>query len=74
MAFGILETSFGFDSFFRAATGGDKGYAPYPFQRRFAISKDLPEILVIPTGMGKTDAVILGWLWRRRFDPQTDVR
>ncbi|MFY1645439.1 DEAD/DEAH box helicase, partial [Methanoculleus bourgensis] len=33
-----------------------------------------PEVIKIPTGMGKTDAIILGWLWRRRFDPRDEVR
>lgn len=68
------EGELGFDSFFRAATGDEKGYPPYPFQKRFATSESLPEILDIPTGMGKTDAVILGWLWRRRFDPRENIR
>lgn len=70
----MLEGEHGFDSFFKAATGNERGYPPYPFQRRFAISESLPEILDVPTGMGKTDAVILGWLWRRRFDPRENIR
>ena len=52
-----------FDELFRAATG----YAPYPYQRRFAIVDPLPELLKVPTGAGKTATAILGWLWRRRF-------
>ena len=59
-----------FDFFFQKATG----HTPYPFQRNLAIAEDLPELIKIPTGMGKTDAVILGWLWRRRFDPRDEVR
>ena len=59
-----------FDSFFQHATG----HTPYPFQRNLAISENFPEVIKIPTGMGKTDAVILGWLWRRRFDPRYEVR
>ncbi len=27
----------------------------------------LPDLLDIPTGCGKTAAVVLAWLWRRRF-------
>jgi len=34
----------------------------------------LPDLIEIPTGLGKTDAVILGWLWCRRFDPRPEVR
>lgn len=66
-----------FDGFFRKATKDKKspsGYDPYPFQKRFATSEELPELIDIPTGMGKTDAVILGWLWRRRFDPREEIR
>ena len=70
----MSEAEHGFDSFFKVATGDEKGYPPYPFQRRFATSESLPEILDIPTGMGKTDAVILGWLWRRRFDLRENIR
>lgn len=60
----------GFDSFFQHATG----HTPYPFQRNLATSEIFPEVIKIPTGMGKTDAIILGWLWRRRFDPRDEVR
>ena len=74
MVCSMPEGELGFDSFFRAATGHEKGYPPYPFQKRFATSESLPEILDIPTGMGKTDAVILGWLWRRRFDSREKIR
>ncbi len=59
-----------FDSFFQHATG----HTPYPFQRNLAVSENFPEVIKIPTGMGKTDAVILSWLWRRRFDPRDEVR
>jgi CRISPR-associated endonuclease/helicase Cas3 len=59
-----------FDAFFQAATK----HTPYPFQRKLATSLELPDLIEIPTGMGKTDAVILGWLWRRRFDPRAEIR
>lgn len=29
----------------------------------------LPELVDVPTGMGKTAMAMLGWLWRRRFYP-----
>lgn len=47
--------------FLRAA-----GAVPYGFQRRVAVD-GLPELLRAPTGAGKTEAVVLGWLFRRRF-------
>jgi hypothetical protein len=60
----------GFREFFRTATHDDsspEGHKPYPFQTRLATAKELPEQIDIPTGLGKTDAVVLAWLWRRRF-------
>ncbi len=50
-----------FEDFFRSASGQDR--RPYPFQRRFAEAETLPT-LRIPTGLGKTATVILGWLYR----------
>jgi CRISPR-associated endonuclease/helicase Cas3 len=52
-----------FEDFFRLATGFDA----YPFQRRLAEQDTLPSLLSIPTGCGKTAAVVLAWLWRRRI-------
>jgi len=52
-----------FIEFFRKATGNE----PFPYQMRIALSKDLPQLVDIPTGAGKTAAVVLAWLWRRRF-------
>ncbi|MCK9566091.1 MAG: CRISPR-associated helicase Cas3', partial [Methanothrix sp.] len=59
-----------FLEFVRTATYDDnskEGHDPYPFQKRLATEKELPELIDIPTGLGKTDAVVLAWLWRRRF-------
>ena len=55
-----------FDAFFWKATG----HAPYPFQKRLATCEHLPELIDIPTGLGKTDTVVLAWLWRKRFASQ----
>lgn len=49
--------------FFRRATGND----PYPYQERLGTAEPLSGLLSVPTGAGKTEAVILSWLWRRRF-------
>lgn len=49
-----------FGAFFEALTG----HAPLPYQVRLATGA-WPELLRIPTGLGKTAAVVVGWLWRR---------
>jgi CRISPR-associated endonuclease/helicase Cas3 len=64
------ETRQHFACWFRQATG----HAPYPFQIRFACEPTLPELVDVPTGLGKTAMAVLGWLWRRRFHPDEAVR
>lgn len=67
---GEKSGSMEFSAFFKAATWEEKspeGHDPYPFQFRLALSEELPELIDIPTGLGKTDAVVLAWLWRRHF-------
>ncbi len=46
---------------------GASDLLPYPYQRRLATAENLPSILSVPTGVGKTAAAILAWLSRRRF-------
>jgi len=43
------------------------GFKPFSYQVRLAESESFPKILNAPTGSGKTEAVILAWLWKRRF-------
>lgn len=65
-----------FESLFRVATSTELnpgGVTPYPYQARLA-EEGLPELLEIPTGMGKTLAVTTAWLYRRRFHPDAAVR
>lgn len=69
-----------FDKFFRAATAtqsNPEGNAPYDYQRRLAgaANSEGPapggtfpcksQLISIPTGLGKTAAVVLAWLWNR---------
>ena len=49
------------------------GFEPYGYQHRLA-DEGLPELLQVPTGCGKTEAVGLGWLYRRRMHPDARVR
>jgi CRISPR-associated endonuclease/helicase Cas3 len=46
--------------FFQAVTG----YRPYPYQSELAHG-GWPKVLDGPTGLGKTAAVAVAWLWRR---------
>jgi CRISPR-associated endonuclease/helicase Cas3 len=50
-----------FTTWFHAATGNP----PYPYQERLALAATLPEVLEVPTGGGKTHAVVLAFLYRR---------
>jgi CRISPR-associated endonuclease/helicase Cas3 len=43
------------------------GHSPYHYQTRLATERDMPGLLRVPTGLGKTAAAIVAWLWRRRF-------
>ncbi|HWL15953.1 MAG TPA: DEAD/DEAH box helicase, partial [Opitutus sp.] len=60
-----MTPSLNFDAFFHTATGK----APYDYQRRLAGSdsdRTCKSLLIkIPTGLGKTAAVVLAWLWNR---------
>lgn len=59
-----------FHEFFKAATSR----SPYPYQERFAMGDELPELLNVPTGVGKTATAILAWIYRRRFHEDSHVR
>lgn len=50
-----------FAAFFAGALGRDR--TPFPYQRRLAEAA-WPETLIIPTGFGKTAAVLGAWLWK----------
>ena len=59
-----------FKGFFVSATGNK----PYPYQSKLAEAADMPALLKIPTGAGKTEAAILSWLYRLSEHPDPDVR
>jgi CRISPR-associated endonuclease/helicase Cas3 len=61
-----------FDELFRVATSSEnhrQGYEPHRYQARIA-RDGLPAVVQAPTGTGKT-GVILAWLWRRLYGPDT---
>ena len=56
-----------YTDFFKRATRTveqPNGLKPFPYQCRLA-EEPWPELLDVPTGMGKTAAVVLAWLWKR---------
>ena len=61
-----------FETFFQA---GVNGKYPRPYQISLAERGDWPETLIIPTGFGKTAAVLAAWLWKiGHRDPATPRR
>jgi CRISPR-associated endonuclease/helicase Cas3 len=53
-----------FDDVFRQATENE----PLPYQKRLATEGETAShLLNVPTGLGKTAAAIVAWMWRRRF-------
>src|SRR5438128_988132 len=56
-----------FQTFFADATGG---FSPFEWQIMVA-SDGLPEVLPVPTGLGKTEGAVLAWAWRR-FNAHVD--
>ena len=42
---------------------------PFDYQTRLATAPDLPSLVNVPTGAGKTNSVIGAWLWRRIQNP-----
>lgn len=61
-----------YSDFFNKATELE---TPYPYQQRLG-SQPWPDFLEIPTGLGKTAAVVLAWLYKRiiKHDPDTPRR
>lgn len=61
-----------YSKFFIQATGIQQG--PFPYQERLA-TEGWRDLLDIPTGLGKTAAVVLAWLYKRiNNDPDTPRR
>lgn len=69
----MMELSY--DEFFARAMSRDSVEgAAYPYQRALATEAELPELVCVPTGCGKTAALVLAWLWRRLLHPDGDIR
>jgi len=54
-----------FETFFRRAfCKTDPAFGPFDYQYQLA-KEGWPDLLDVPTGMGKTAAITLAWLWKR---------
>ena len=68
-----IMAEYRFDQFWQAAAG-KKVEAPFPYQLRLA-TKPWPDLLKVPTGLGKTASVVLAWIHKRlQDDPETPRR
>lgn len=53
----------GFSSWFERATGNP----PHAFQAELAEADEVPSILAVPTGCGKTQAILGAWMYQREL-------
>lgn len=64
-----------FQLFFSTALGNT--FTPYAYQQALA-EQNWPDILIAPTGLGKTASVVLGWAWQHASadhnNPATPLR
>lgn len=58
-----------FEDWFKTITGN----SPYQYQTRLA-KDELPTVIDVATGLGKTAAIVLAWLWRRRYGRDENLR
>lgn len=61
-----------FGAVFRDKEGNPQ--TPFEYQCRLALEQRLPSLVNVPTGAGKTNAIIGAWLWRRLHDPNSAGR
>ena len=65
-----------YSEFFEVATRDEtapSGYEPFPYQKRLG-EGEFPTLLDIPTGLGKTAAVTLAWMYKRLVRPEDTPR
>lgn len=56
-----------YEDFFNLAFG----QPPFAYQQRIALNTEMPALINVPTGAGKTAAILGAWLWRRLKHPQS---
>ena len=59
-----------FKDFFRRAFGNKE---PFDYQTRLA-EEFLPDLINVPTGAGKSAAILSAWIWRRLKNPESSGR
>ena len=59
----------GYSRFFTHVTGN----SPYPYQEDLGVGP-WPDLLDVPTGLGKTAAIVVAWLWHRLHDDPATPR
>jgi len=59
-----------YKEFFRMAFSRQPDESPFHYQEKLA-EELLPELLNVPTGAGKTAAILGAWLWRRLKNPES---
>lgn len=59
-----------FEAWFKKITG----YLPFPYQTELATAPVLPAMIRVPTGAGKTAAIIGAWLWRQMGSGDASLR
>ncbi|HMY75041.1 MAG TPA: DEAD/DEAH box helicase, partial [Blastocatellia bacterium] len=62
-----------YDQFFSEVFAEPDKHPPTPFayQRQLAEMTELPVLVNVPTGAGKTKAILGAWLWRRLTAPES---
>jgi len=55
--------------FFESVTG----HRPFPYQERLGV-EPWPDLVDVPTGLGKTAAVVVAWLWKHSRHDRTTPR
>ena len=58
-----------YEGVFKTATGNE----PYPYQTKFANSKNFYQWINVPTGLGKTANIIIGWIWKRIYQEDSHL-
>lgn len=58
-----------YSDFFEELTG----HPPFPYQKRLG-AEEFPEVLDIPTGLGKTAGAVVAWMWKRMNEPGATPR